>query len=190
MFRLHNVHVYVNVLVLKYNMRHCLHRDICRGFYQIPLNMHIQWNRGIRDTQGTVKKCPEFRGGLISQVHSYVMNRPRDWSSCPYFPGCPYFSGGLKNRFHCIHVLFFRMCRYARTFFIRICRDDPVNRKWQSYNPGHRYCHGDTSLKWNIASRIDGYIYIINSYILHFVWLDGRQALWVYMDIKKDTYTS
>ncbi len=38
----------------------------------------IQWNLGIRDTQGTVKNCPEFSGGLISQVHFYVLNRPRD----------------------------------------------------------------------------------------------------------------
>ncbi len=43
----------------------------------------------------------EFWGGLISQVCFYVLNRPRDWSSCPYFTGCPYFSGGLKDRFHC-----------------------------------------------------------------------------------------
>ncbi len=43
----------------------------------------IQWNLGIRDTQGTVKNCPEFWGGLISQVHFYVLDRPRDWSSCP-----------------------------------------------------------------------------------------------------------
>ena len=43
----------------------------------------IQWNLGIRDTQGTMKICPEFWGGLISEVHYYVMNRPRDWSRCP-----------------------------------------------------------------------------------------------------------
>ncbi len=40
------------------------------------LPYHIQWNLGIRDTQGTVKNCPDFWGGLISQVHFYVMNRP------------------------------------------------------------------------------------------------------------------
>ena len=34
----------------------------------------VQWNLGIRDTQGAVKNCPEFRGG---QVHFYVLNRPR-----------------------------------------------------------------------------------------------------------------
>ncbi len=39
---------------------------------------YIQWNLGIKDTQGTVKNCPEFRGGFISQVHFYVMNKPRD----------------------------------------------------------------------------------------------------------------
>ena len=38
----------------------------------------VQWNLGIRDTQGTVKNCPEFGGGLISQVYFYVMNKPRD----------------------------------------------------------------------------------------------------------------
>ncbi len=38
----------------------------------------IQWNLGIRDTHGTVQNCPEFGGGLISQVHIYVLNRPRD----------------------------------------------------------------------------------------------------------------
>ncbi len=27
-----------------------------------------------RDTQGTVRNCPEFCGGLISQVHFYVLN--------------------------------------------------------------------------------------------------------------------
>ncbi len=31
---------------------------------------YVQWNLGIRDTQGTVKNCPEFWGGLISQVIS------------------------------------------------------------------------------------------------------------------------
>ncbi len=36
----------------------------------------------IRDTQRSVKICPELWGGLISQVHYYVMNRPRDWSRC------------------------------------------------------------------------------------------------------------
>ena len=25
-----------------------------------PTAWHIQWNLGIRDTQGTVKSCPEF----------------------------------------------------------------------------------------------------------------------------------
>ncbi len=44
--------------------------------------LHVQWNLVIRDTHGTVKNCPEFWGGVISQVHFYVMNRPRDWSSC------------------------------------------------------------------------------------------------------------
>ncbi len=43
----------------------------------------LQWNLGIRDTQGTLKNCPEFWGGLIAQVHFYVTNRPRDWISCP-----------------------------------------------------------------------------------------------------------
>ncbi len=62
----------------------------------------LQWNLGIRDTHGTVKNCPEFCGGLISQVYFYVLNMPRDWSRCPLFPGCPYFSGGLKNMFPCI----------------------------------------------------------------------------------------
>ena len=32
----------------------------------------------MRDTQGTVKNCPEFCGGLISQVHFYVLNRLLD----------------------------------------------------------------------------------------------------------------
>ncbi len=45
--------------------------------------LYIQWNLGIRDTQGTVINCPEFWGGLISQVQFYVLNRPMDWSSCP-----------------------------------------------------------------------------------------------------------
>ncbi len=43
----------------------------------------LQWNLGNRDTQGTVKNCPQFWGGPISQVHLCVLNRPRDWSSCP-----------------------------------------------------------------------------------------------------------
>ncbi len=43
----------------------------------------IQQNMGIRDTQGTVKNCSEFWGDLVSQVHFYVLNRLRDWSSCP-----------------------------------------------------------------------------------------------------------
>ncbi len=59
---------------------------------------HIQWNLEIRDTRRTVKNSPEFWGGLISQVHFYVMNRPRDWSSC-HWSSCPYFSGGLKIGF-------------------------------------------------------------------------------------------
>ncbi len=37
--------------------------------------MLIQWNLGIRDTQGTVQNSPEFWGGLISQVQFYVLNR-------------------------------------------------------------------------------------------------------------------
>ncbi len=40
--------------------------------------MYIQWNLGIRDTKGTVKNCPEFYGGLISQGYYYVLDRPRD----------------------------------------------------------------------------------------------------------------
>ncbi len=51
---------------------------------------------------GTVNNCPEFWDGLISQIHLCVLNRSRDWSSCPSFPGCPYFSGGRKDKFHCI----------------------------------------------------------------------------------------
>ncbi len=42
--------------------------------YWIAFKDIIQWNLGIRDTQGTVKNCPEFRG-LISQVHFYVLNK-------------------------------------------------------------------------------------------------------------------
>ncbi len=78
-------------------------------FYRLTNSVHlcncnIQWNLGIKDTQGTVKNCLKFWGGLISQVHFYVLNRPRDWSSCPYILGCPYFSGGLKSRFNCIFL--------------------------------------------------------------------------------------
>ena len=47
------------------------------------LRINVQWNLGIRDTQGTVKNCPESRGGLISQVHFYVINRTREWGGCP-----------------------------------------------------------------------------------------------------------
>ncbi len=43
----------------------------------------VQWNLGIRDTQGTVKHCPEFWGGLISQVYCYILIMPRNWSDCP-----------------------------------------------------------------------------------------------------------
>ena len=39
---------------------------------------HIQWNLRTRDTQGTVKNCPEFGGDRISQVQFYVLNKPRD----------------------------------------------------------------------------------------------------------------
>ncbi len=46
-------------------------------------DIDLQWNLGIRDTHGTVKNCPEFWGGLISQVQFYVLIRPRDWSSYP-----------------------------------------------------------------------------------------------------------
>ncbi len=46
------------------------------------VHVHIQWNLGITDTQGTVQKCPEFWDGLISQVHFYVLDRPRGWRSC------------------------------------------------------------------------------------------------------------
>ncbi len=62
----------------------------------------IQWNLGIRDTHGTVKHCPQFQGGLTSQVLLRVPNTPRDSSSCPQFPGCPYLPGGDKDRFHCV----------------------------------------------------------------------------------------
>ncbi len=53
---------------------------VCRVSYLIcqDKNYYIQWNLGIRDTQRTVKKGPEFWGGLISQVHFYVMNRSKD----------------------------------------------------------------------------------------------------------------
>ncbi len=57
--------------------------EICCGESLFYRYIHVQWNLGIRDTQGTVKNCPQFWGGLISQVHFYVLNRPRDWSSCP-----------------------------------------------------------------------------------------------------------
>ncbi len=36
----------------------------------------IQSHLGIRDTQRTVKNCPQLRGGLISQVHLCVTNTP------------------------------------------------------------------------------------------------------------------
>ncbi len=36
-------------------------------------SLKIQWKLGIRDTQGTVKNCPEFWGGLISQPGSLSM---------------------------------------------------------------------------------------------------------------------
>ncbi len=32
----------------------------------------VQWHLGISDTQGTVKNCPEFWGGLFSQVYCNV----------------------------------------------------------------------------------------------------------------------
>ncbi len=51
--------------------------------YRHNVYIYIQWNLGIRDTHGTVKNCPEFWGGLISQVHFCVLNRPMGWSSCP-----------------------------------------------------------------------------------------------------------
>ncbi len=63
-------------------------KNILREVFLVPERANwrsvlIQWNLGIRDTQGTVKNCPQFWGGLISQVHLWVLNGPRDWSSCP-----------------------------------------------------------------------------------------------------------
>ncbi len=54
----------------------------------------LQWNLGLKNTQGTVKNCPEFWGGLISQVHFYVLKRHRDWSSCPWFQVVPLLKAG------------------------------------------------------------------------------------------------
>ncbi len=47
-------------------------------FDKLPIHMVVQWNLGIRNTQGTVRNCPELCGGLISQAYFYLLNRPRD----------------------------------------------------------------------------------------------------------------
>ncbi len=48
--------------------------SLLRQHQQYALNFFtILWNRGIRDSQGTVENCPEFWGGLISQIHFYVL---------------------------------------------------------------------------------------------------------------------
>ena len=67
----------------------------------------VQWNLGIRDTQGTVENCCEFWGGVISQVHFQVVNRSRDESICPYFSGCLYFTDGLKDRLHWVYLFLY-----------------------------------------------------------------------------------
>ena len=36
------------------------------------LYLYLQWNLGIRDTQGTVNNCPEFWGGLISHSMYWI----------------------------------------------------------------------------------------------------------------------
>ncbi len=46
------------------------------GSKDLVSRYELQWNLGIRATQGTVKNCPEFWGGLISQVNFYILNRP------------------------------------------------------------------------------------------------------------------
>ncbi len=40
-------------------------KTVCYMYMYIYF-VHVQWNLGIRDTQGTVNTCPEFWGGLIS----------------------------------------------------------------------------------------------------------------------------
>ncbi len=42
------------------------------------LNLYVQWNLRIKDSQGTVKNCPEYQGGFISQVHFRLLSRPKD----------------------------------------------------------------------------------------------------------------
>ncbi len=41
--------------------------------------------------QGSAKNCPKCWGGLISLVYCQVLKWSTDWSSCPYYPDCPYF---------------------------------------------------------------------------------------------------
>ncbi len=53
------------------------------SWHWMTQRMGLQWNLGIRDTQGTGEKCLKFWGGLISQVHFHVLNTATNWSSCP-----------------------------------------------------------------------------------------------------------
>ena len=87
------------------------------------------------ETPNGLKNCPEVGGCLFSQVHFYVLNRPRDWSSCPWFLSCPYFSGGLKKgRFtvfvgvYCICYSWFSIPRSISSSLClpAACGDQPV----------------------------------------------------------------
>ena len=58
------------------------HRYSSHRYTDIPRWIYSEiWELGT--PKGTVKNCPEFWGGLISQVHFYLLNKARDWSSCP-----------------------------------------------------------------------------------------------------------
>ncbi len=89
-------------------MTQCWKTSVVRQLAYVKVNTpcydiwheHVQWNLEIRDTQGTVKNCPEFWGGLISQVHFYVLNRPREWSGRPHNSQVvPISQVALKTRF-------------------------------------------------------------------------------------------
>ncbi len=62
----------------------------------------IQWNLGIRETQGTVKNCPQFWGGLISDryIAMYWICLGLKWLSL--VPRLSLFLRWSSNLFHCI----------------------------------------------------------------------------------------
>ncbi len=75
----------------------------CLSLIVYGIKVAHQWNLGIGTPRG-LKNCPEFWGGLNFSGSFPCTELVKGRKYLSLIPGCPYFSGRLKDSFHCTYL--------------------------------------------------------------------------------------